>query len=965
MLPLRWMQGLAELGGNAMSHNLLDATEGDFDDDGFDDVLSLSPTKIRIAWNGPEGLKNFEVVQEASGEWRGMAWDPSAKTLWLQCAFPDRLECWHFEGQTLDFDHSFSGASRSIRVCPDRGLVSLQRKGNELELLTAQGESIVLIPDASSLSDAALIPSRKPGDPDILVLQDKFTGQLGTAVGSADRWSEVSWWNESGSTLTWHIRMTEREGFQVLGNSDKNLWFKEIDASGAVSNAWKPSHRECHDCDHWLIPNDDPNVIEVVVRSHVVFTTSHLLLDARDGRETSRFILAELDQAPTLVMPDLDGDGTADIMYPLHDGHQWAYHVPWKTGTRRVFWNAPGIQTDRWNLPFDIPKPWLDAVGDPSRIQEIWTHQGELLVHKTDGWYAIETLDSLRSSNAVPSDPKPDGPYCHQLLISYLDLGLLSGQDDYTGIAEIKPHQWHHIVYIRKADLRTEVWLDGQCLFRGKSAEMRYYYNAILFGAAYGRHYSRWAGVSLDRVILSGKHWTETDILNEYNRTVPPPPAYVVEQWDFESMPPIGSKSENVLEGNSQPKLVQGIDGNAVSFDGLDDAYRTFVKVPMDNITLSFFVRLDDPSIQSTQSIATLYGMYNTTLNLVWRPRSFMLQSKLENTPLETPAKTVESPLNLPAGACLHLQDDELCALTPSAEIWMEGPLGWQKHADPSPSIKLPVGRPWLERDRLNCLDAAGTQWSWQANEGWTEHGHEQWEGSKILESSRFGAFVSHDAGWLWFEESGEKSWVPQDSIAAPTMFSWTPVGDMVHLGAAGWFGWQPSRRNLTMMLARPLISPNGMQSRMLWVLGILMLIIVGGIWTIRRTSNLLDTAMDEGLTVPSDLLQTLGRLVALGQVGFDTVTLDDAIGNSDYDTDETRRARRSRFVKDCNSWGHSVRGMEIIQRTKDPYDRRRTNYQIHLAWFSDLQTLVMQTSADGPSETQIADPKEGHGSEA
>ncbi|MEY3010266.1 MAG: hypothetical protein RLZZ314_908, partial [Bacteroidota bacterium] len=117
LLLLRWVQGRSNLGGNAMSHNLIDATAGDFNGDGFDDILTLSPTKLRIAWNGPEGLENFEVVQEASGEWRGLAWDPTSQTLWLTCAFPDRVECWHFQDQTLDVDHSFSGLPTSMRVC--------------------------------------------------------------------------------------------------------------------------------------------------------------------------------------------------------------------------------------------------------------------------------------------------------------------------------------------------------------------------------------------------------------------------------------------------------------------------------------------------------------------------------------------------------------------------------------------------------------------------------------------------------------------------------------------------------------------------------------------------------------------------------------------------------------------------------------------------------------------------------
>jgi hypothetical protein len=116
---------------------------------------------------------------------------------------------------------------------------------------------------------------------------------------------------------------------------------------------------------------------------------------------------------------------------------------------------------------------------------------------------------------------------------------------------------------------------------------------------------------------------------------------------------------------------------------------------------------------------------------------------------------------------------------------------------------------------------------------------------------------------------------------------------------------------------------------------------------------------------VPTDLFPTLGRLVALGQITFDTVSLDDAIGSSDYDTDETRRARRSRFIKDCNAWGLSLRDVEVIQRGKDPHDRRRTMYKIHDAWFDDLDKLMNQTPVQANATAEIPDPKQGLDSEA
>ena len=49
-----------------------------------------------------------------------------------------------------------------------------------------------------------------------------------------------------------------------------------------------------------------------------------------------------------------------------------------------------------------------------------------------------------------------------------------------------------------------------------------------------------------------------------------------------------------------------------------------------------------------------------------------------------------------------------------------------------------------------------------------------------------------------------------------------------------------------------------------------------------------------------------------------------------EFDTDETRRARRARLIKETNRWSQDALDLDVIVRKRDPKDRRRALYFIH-----------------------------------
>ena len=81
---------------------------------------------------------------------------------------------------------------------------------------------------------------------------------------------------------------------------------------------------------------------------------------------------------------------------------------------------------------------------------------------------------------------------------------------------------------------------------------------------------------------------------------------------------------------------------------------------------------------------------------------------------------------------------------------------------------------------------------------------------------------------------------------------------------------------------------------------------------------------------IPTGLSGTLLKMAANSTFQVDTLVFDQIIGQHEFESHESKRARRSRFIRECNQWSMVKFGVEAIHRTKDPQDRRRTLYGLH-----------------------------------
>ena len=198
----RWIQGDVTLGGFELRSDFRGSAYGDFNADGWDDILMLTPTRVHVAWNGPDGLGSFQALSEASGEIQHGFWDGAS--LWVALAYPHRLECWSIGENGTDRRHVWSGRMETLRPCPQGGILVLRNEGTQLVHLQRDGSATTLISDAASCADAALLSSG------VLLVQDDASGALGSSETAC------------GATFNgWQARRAPRHGTCSFGQMGK------------------------------------------------------------------------------------------------------------------------------------------------------------------------------------------------------------------------------------------------------------------------------------------------------------------------------------------------------------------------------------------------------------------------------------------------------------------------------------------------------------------------------------------------------------------------------------------------------------------------------------------------------------------------------------------------------------------------------------------------------------------------
>lgn len=923
--------------------DLIGVVCGDFNNDGLQDILLASEVQAEIAWNSSSGIERPVPLKRREGQWRSLMWDEESARLWVEFASPDRVEQWRWSG-TFELVSSHPGRPRSIKLVKGTGALVLGRSGASLELLKTSGEAEVLIPEASALSEAALHDAGTGGG--LLLLQDQATGRLGISSKSENSWGSALWLEETENTSWWELKGTVDGHCHLLIQTPDRLKLMSLSPDGMATEAWNRDVLKSKSRIYWL-QDDDPDVIALVVRKLITLALEHIRLDATTGDRLSFQPLGEPEYKIEHLLPcDLNGDGQPEVLHTTPAEGVWRTYFDWSKASQRLFWKSDGQSTAPWPSPLRPSKRWMLALDSLAQVEEVWAHRAALF-HRTGAqWRTTEALDPGNGEGDMPPFRSEQGG-CFQLVIPYLDLA--NPLDPNPGLAEVEPGVWHHLVYIRREDLHTEAWLDGNLVFQGESRDLRYLHNAVNFGATYTMFYHSFGKFSLDRTVLAKGQWSPERIRAEFAlKPRPEKSPDIVQSWDFDE--PFGSAGAglNAVNVFSEPRYVPGVEGRAILFDGRDDVLREFLVVPQEAFTLSLFFKLEESQIREPQTLVQLYGMFNSNILVKWAPRAVMLVPSEGETHLSSPARFRSMPAGWPDGCAPFLEGQNLLLLTEEGQVLEEGPLGWQELGKPLGLSWRPFGNPIAQDGALRVLTQEGTLWQWNRKDGWRLQAHGALGDSVQIISGSEGFHSVTPKGWAWHKTPEDQALTPAPTqeIGMPVAVAWTPFGDHVQFGQSQPQPWLSSRRSIPMMAGEA-----GFKKWPSWYgrvtqLSIILFTLLGTAWLWRTTQangyGTSETKVGETTALPALPAELLGYLVVLARHAgstIDTETLDDILCFNGNETNETRRARRARFIRESNDWAKPALGeVPLIVRLRDPSDRRRSLYVIHhhLRPFSD-----------------------------
>lgn len=932
----RWLLGEVDFANELDISTITSGCTGDFDHDGFEDVAVLTNTSFLIAWNGPLGLGKLNRMNSSDGGTL-VLWDAESHVLWTQQLGPNHVVAWQFKGRSLAPLVKFPGKPRSMRLVLGEGVLTLGRQGKELELLDAGGHSSVLIASADALIDAAAASTSEANG--LLILQEDNSGRLGLSRNVNGSWTEVRWWEDTGATRQWHLLKDAMGRTIITGIDATDFWMKALDAQREVTSSWR------YDCkgletEYWPVQITPDGALHFVTRALVSFGVSYQSFDIASGKQLGWYRLNELDKIPLLLTPDLNGDGSKDILHTHEASVKWNYYIHWGSGIHRLLWSRPS--PDDLGIQLDLPRVWNRALDGLKSIEEIWIYHAQLLV-KCDGkWVTLEATDHHQRT-ASPLLERAGSSY--QLDVSFIDVGETEGQR--RSIAEIDPDRWYHLVYQRGANEHTQIWLDGACVFDGSSKDYRYYYNMLILGAGFGRKYQSHSAVAVDRVAVFGKPLTDEEIAAEIALQTPVSNRYLIERWDFDADEIVGSWQRQPVDIISKPKRIPGIDGSCLTFDGRDDAVRIFTPIDPDSFALSMFFRIKDDQ-RSAQTLAMLYGMYNTAVQILYQPRNLVLEPTQPGAPIVSPPKFNVTELSLPGSCSPFVLNNALYMLDAEGMVYQDGPLGWEPFQVNDIVIKERVGMPWVSNGQMHTLDACGAKHSWSPVNGWNHPITSRATGNFHSLGSQGGVFMRQDdASWTWIEDDQPFSWWSTDTVNELHSIQWNPGGERVQLGKLPAQAWHPEKRNFPLKQRAAFFHSDPVWLRPLlfwgWIsTGVLFLLIALFFKRIRMWFDISeDDPTQPHSELPDSIRRALEFLVLQHEGQFDTHILDELLSPSSFETDETRRTRRSRFIKEVNDWCASNLSLEGLVRKKDPLDRRRTLYALNQELIAQVRSQV------------------------
>ena len=193
------------------------------------------------------------------------------------------------------------------------------------------------------------------------------------------------------------------------------------------------------------------------------------------------------------------------------------------------------------------------------------------------------------------------------------------------------------------------------------------------------------------------------------------------------------------------------------------------------------------------------------------------------------------------------------------------------------------------------------------------------------------------DGPWMWLPDPLRSGFEPTGNPQNLVALCWTPFGDFVQFEEGAARPWHPTHHSTPLRALPAPFSPWPKWLKAFIRLLILapVLILVG--WLVRSKSSA-GASLEDGperfagttSDFPPLLSDFLHALIPYAGQAIETAQLDKLLRMGNGETDETRRARRAKFIRESNEWSRETMGLDLISRERNPSDRRRTLYAIH-----------------------------------
>lgn len=938
----------------------------DLDFDGFEDRLFLHNNGLLIEWGQPAGIvpelgerchyneegnalrilmpPNLRKQGTSNNPWdlNGEIEDSGLAQFWIEWGGPKRVIGFVIINREIRKVKEILLEPESAAFATDGGILFGPDKSGKL-YLDEFGVTRVLTRNCPPLRQLNFVDLDGDGSRDLILF--KRDGSTGVAFGNHGDLKGLHWLERVEGMS--HVVLTGHPlgGYALVG-SDKL-------GNKTVTWVFNRGSWEMNDL-------NVPELFEGATRLHAFpwmdgkwlwisehFHERSIIGVVVEGLEVLQFFRmddVEFVGAPQIA--DFNADGSLDLVYANAKSNQLIVHhglqsqvnselLQLSSSHEMMLWKSQRLSSDALE-PFVRPYPveclreLEQSLLDASEIKHLRCEAGTLFARGDSTLIRAQPVHHWKDDHQA-FEPDTGG--------SFLSIQHMRVASEMPSVLHLD--EWSHLFFAKEKSGRSTIYINGRKTGSGWVREEVESLRILFLGCSNLGQRGRFFKGAIDEVMIWDRTLDSAEIAAVYeaNRVLIDTRPEMYFDFDRDASNPHDWGSHPLAFDNGLGELVDGVHGLAMAFDGQETYASIFTDIPDDELSISIWVKPLGPSAGQHQTFLGIYGDWNLDFDLLsneeWNRLKEMRTMHLHSEQIPVPAH------------CFPFRYGKVeYALSEEGLVYIRAGLGWRaiqtNGADPlSESVGL-RGTPWLAGGRLNAVFGNCHMWFQfdPRSMTWSTNGRL----NPLLKDFDFAIAGLGGTAFIRQQPNPGMWWKPQKENViyplAPPVFGEAAVGILADLEGFWWIDDAGELDALSLLPkadAIPFLKPE----IPLWMFmagGASLFLLMGLRYipdgSLRRTLHLgddkfnhvEDPELGSALEIHKDLLF---RLSEDAGEGVDTNNLDVIFDIHHIETDETRRSRRSRLVKELNEWYVAEQGRLLIRREIDPEDRRRRIYVV------------------------------------